>query len=543
MATIGLSPKFFKNERDNAYSDWEEALFRELVQNGRDAKSTALDFYLEDTPHEGVMIGYEDNGHGMPRRILKEIYFSLGESYKAENSTGGFGRARILVPLAMDRYVLRSDDYEVSGVGSQHSDEETWDREKLTHGFLLTCWTKDSDSDKLENKLRRYVYENDLQGLKIRLNGEDLEGHPGKGKKIRDLFARDRKFAEVYYNETLPGHKMVVRVNGFSMFSNYSPQPKGQVTIELLPELSREVLTSSRDSLHYYEDSAVTRFVSELASETDTALKEKRPPSRRTFKGKGPLVAKAKPKEIVGERILRPEQKPVEQPLRAQEILRSYVVHSVREREAEIAASPPVSEPAGRSSVPGRPALRTSVPDKSAKKVYTAAEFIPDVSIYVDHQNPEVLKQIDKYDPSQWKFILNGDKPVWQNSHYEIHLLLAWMEAVRCAHECLMDSERYAPKYNVGYILGWSFSDKHEAAMERIGDHPCFYLNPLLDNGKRRFDLRKRTHVQRICADALHEVAHRVSSVHSETFAGCLTELMGLFPWEQTVKGILGIKF
>ena len=78
--TVALSPRFFANEL-KAYSDWRDAFWRELVQNSVDAGCRNIDVRIAGSEDE-PSVTFRDDGPGMSRETLRDVYFQLGATTK-----------------------------------------------------------------------------------------------------------------------------------------------------------------------------------------------------------------------------------------------------------------------------------------------------------------------------------------------------------------------------------------------------------------------------------------------------------------------------
>ena len=59
---------------------------------------------------------FHDDGPGMTREVLDNVYFAVGATTKSgPTQIGGMGRARILTCFAIPSYRIRSHKYEVVG--------------------------------------------------------------------------------------------------------------------------------------------------------------------------------------------------------------------------------------------------------------------------------------------------------------------------------------------------------------------------------------------------------------------------------------------
>ena len=128
QVTIGSD--YFRKERDN-YSNFGFAFWRELFQNSIDAGSKNINISMshlsEDKPQildngkpqQGTLVQFQDDGCGMITKILRDIYFCLGETTKTDTSTiGGYGKARILTCFSHFFYGIQTQDNVVNGYGS-----------------------------------------------------------------------------------------------------------------------------------------------------------------------------------------------------------------------------------------------------------------------------------------------------------------------------------------------------------------------------------------------------------------------------------------
>lgn len=120
MAAVTVPAEFFRAEL-RVYGDWREAFVRELLQNSTDAKSSRIDVTFSTVNGRG-RITFVDDGQGMSRQVLEDVFFALGRSTKSgENSIGGFGRARIIICFAQHSYTIRTGNLLVEGAGGQYT--------------------------------------------------------------------------------------------------------------------------------------------------------------------------------------------------------------------------------------------------------------------------------------------------------------------------------------------------------------------------------------------------------------------------------------
>ena len=104
--TVSIAPDFFKKERDN-YSDISFSFWRELFQNSIEAGAKNIEVNIIDDQ----LVEFIDDGCGMSRETLDNVYFSLGATDKTNCSTiGGFGKARVITCFSNHSYEIKSCD-------------------------------------------------------------------------------------------------------------------------------------------------------------------------------------------------------------------------------------------------------------------------------------------------------------------------------------------------------------------------------------------------------------------------------------------------
>jgi hypothetical protein len=335
-----LSPDFFKKERD-AYDDWQRAFWRELFQNSIDAGAKEINILIEDSPGMGIFgddaeildvtkVIFEDNGTGMDLETLNNVYFRLGESTKTgnENTTGGYGRGRLITCFANDRYTILTQNNFVEGKGNLYecdSIEEAIDRKKseIQNSIQRSSWNTVEDYQKqldelnsfrsgfkgcrlevdfnpndysgfqahknatynsLHNSLIQYLSQAQLP-CRVNVNGSQWNNFLTKGKKVRELYIKDPNTEK----EMLMGHvhvkksgdskkfgnRVIFRIDGAPMYERYISSD-AQVVFEIDKANHREFLTSNRDGFKAAYQQPVNDFIDELVVDNVTALKEQK---------------------------------------------------------------------------------------------------------------------------------------------------------------------------------------------------------------------------------------------------------------------------
>jgi hypothetical protein len=270
MATITISSQFFENEIRN-YSNWEQAFWRELFQNSIDAGANKIDISYEQMGSQCI-VSFKDNGRGMDKNVLESVFFNLGTTTKnSSDSVGGFGRARIILCFAQTDYIIRTQNYYVSGHGANY---EISEKTNYLHGckFLITIPLNKfySNFEKFEQALFEYLSLSNIKAS-ININNKEFNYIPliARGKK------KELSFGTAYANKSAADkNKIIFRVNGVAMFTRYT-SANIQVIVEINPAESRKVLLSNRDGLIWKCTDEVEQFCDLISKETLSAFRDK----------------------------------------------------------------------------------------------------------------------------------------------------------------------------------------------------------------------------------------------------------------------------
>lgn len=305
------TPKsYWVNKRVHSHRDWKFAFWRELFQNSVDAKARNIDITISEETGKGswgrppndanvVRVRFQDDGTGMTRDVLENVFFAPGESTKrnSDDSVGGFGTARTMLCFSQSRYSIETGIYRVEGDGSEYTIEEGPKVKGTT--FEIDLSELETTLGGMRDALERYLSMSQLN-VNITLNGKSIEAKAKKGPARRQLVAEVtekaadgtrvrviRPFATVHANqgEKSPHRgKVIVRVNGAAMFVEKSGLPH-QVVVEIDRDLSREVLTDNRDGMKWDYQNALNTFMEEIAQDQTSALKEKESRKHRVIAG------------------------------------------------------------------------------------------------------------------------------------------------------------------------------------------------------------------------------------------------------------------
>ena len=266
MATIKISPDFFTKEILN-YSDWQSAFWRELFQNSIDAGAKNIEIQTE-VSRNNVIVTFKDDGKGMDKKTLEEVFFSLGSTTKTnQDSVGGFGKARIILCFAQTEYMIRTNQLFVRGSGADYEIEEDY---KYVKGceFLITVPVNKfySNQDAFENSLKTFLSRCNLN-CKVTINGIVWNNWTKQRGKVRQL-----DFAKAIAVKEGEKNRILFRVNGLCMFTRYSSYPN-LVIVEINPSVSRSVLLSNRDSINYHYSDQVDDFINCLNNDNLSAFR------------------------------------------------------------------------------------------------------------------------------------------------------------------------------------------------------------------------------------------------------------------------------
>lgn len=479
MATLKVGPKFFRKERDNLYSNWPVAFWREMLQNSIDAGARSIMIDISKSGSRCVC-QIADDGCGMTRKVIEDKFFVLGETTKEdEDSVGGFGRARILTCFAMEEYSFSTGNLSVTGSGADYEIIEKPDQ--LVDGCDFRIAIGDKDEDDMRDGLVHVLSRSQLD-CDVTINGERWTNWMHRLRQTRDLDC-----GGVYVNKSQPSNsRIIVRVKGLFMFGIYTTST-AQVIVEIDPKKSRKVLTVNRDGMHSDYQENVEKFLTEIAVDRQSALRSK-PRHTTLFRGTGFFTASGK-----------------------------VVRHAERRNAGYVPASRPV--------------------DKVTHEVIEGASYCADLpSIYIndDATKPKVRKVIPNFNPKNWTHAIKrtrGTEQKWRKGATYLKLLMVWKTCCEEAVRALLEDE----KEGFSWLVGWSFCDDRLAECCPIEDGSAYALclNPVDENGNLRYKVSSRADRMALMALAKHEVAHVRKSLHDEDYSSVHTDIDARFdPWE-----------
>ena len=497
MPEVQLPETFFKKERDTVYSYWQRELFRELFQNSLDAGATEIHVSIDYTEEGSSQVVFEDNGEGMTRDVLDNVYFKLGETTKNGEETGGFGRARILTNFSMDSYYIYTLDNKVTGKGAHYEIETT---SEIFQGCVQKLVTADAKVYQLEQGLISFLDLCDLS-VEVTLNGEKLNTKRLniESNYLRDLTTSEEEFlGRLHYlgNDVAPVRGIaVIRVKGSYMFTQYLGC-EGLVILELDPASSRKILNASRNSFQGLYSDEISKMFQEFVSNESTASKKNSLNELRVYRGFG-VFKLGQPKEEPDDKL--PPAKIVEKSL-------GFLVSSLSRNET----LPKVYEDKKAD-------IRLEKDSETSFTSYVG-DWVPDVSVRVRTDDQDLIRLSEFWNPKVWKFSVVGNSVKWGMHKDKISLLHVWNSALENSFEAL---QTVRPDIRLHWTSGFLLTNNGtEAVCENSPDSIYrILLNPYTKEKSSAYNLSLDKDLKRILAIAKHEVCHTVYMHHGENYS------------------------
>lgn len=495
MAQVTVPADFFRNEL-RIYSDWRTSFARELLQNATDARPSKIEIAFEDRDGHG-RVTFRDDGDGMSRAVLEDVFFALGRTTKeGTDSIGGFGRARIIICFAQVRYTISTGNLRVEGHGGEYTISEVDD---FVKGCEFTVDLIDETFEQVARAFRQLLRTCSIR-VPVTIDGEPAPTREMPSRATRVL--RDTNglpWGRAYVSN---GYGMMnVRVHGLTMFDRWL-STSDHVILELEPGRSRELLSASRDRLLDEYATQVDKFVADLAGNRRAALRPEVTPLDVHVGGGGFLVSDADSQP--GSDGRDHDDDATEGGATRTAALSDAGTGLVRATPANDAAFENML--ASLAAGAGQLDFDVEVPDRSPLGF--------DVFMLADRSDARVRKLAKVWDPTGW------DERTGRRRRA---LLFAWKAAVGYALDTLVKERPHLGR--VVWTVGWTFDSDVRAVHKSVSQGHVLALNPVTDTGTSRYQVSQRASRQQLLAIAAHEVSHIVSSGHDETFASVLTDL------------------
>lgn len=533
MPLVQVPAEFFRKEREDAYDDWQLAIFRELFTNSADAGATEVRVTI-DHWENGCKITFEDNGCGMDYDVLENVYFKLGMSTKdGADTVGGFGRARILTNFSMDKYEIHTNNWFVEGSGASYEIKEVPD---MYIGCKQILFTTEMTVGEATNKFRYYrSLCSDTLSIKVLLDGEEETVGEKILEYIDDLTVNHNGQPTAFgsiYRILSGGHNnfVNVQIHGVNMFTHYLGE-EVSLLMTLRADISRQVLSASRDKFRGDYQHAFNAFVQKIAADVTSALKPKR--TKRVIKiiGNGFYGTRRRDKEIqTGFHMENPDE------YGKTKFVAIPTARSLEKGQMTAMFAQVVNSAAKSAASFNSFNSNGVITDAFSKPGYRVrvSDYIPDVFLQIDTTSVKKLNQTSFYNPEYWQAIVHRNTVDFGVHKKNFHLLMSWQYAI----ENCLETLQLFHSVDIYWTVGFSFRDNAEASFMRSDNRFIFFLNPLNEEGNPRFNLTERQSIQQLLSDARHEVAHVVESYHNERFAQAYGELDARMIDEKLVAGI-----
>lgn len=505
MPQIVVPKEFFIKERQQVYADWPRAFFRELFSNSLDAGATEISVSFEAKDEKGCLVVFADNGIGMTRDVLDNVYFKLGASTKdKEKGIGGFGRARILTNFSHESYEIITQDNHVKGSGS-HYDYQNNGEFEFFEGCIQKIKAEFTESY-MRSHLYGFLYTCNLPSCKIYVNGSLWTENFVGTKFLMNLPEDgDESIAQLYFTEdkdldsqfkSFVTQNLFIRVNGCCMYSESFPGNNAWI-IELNPEKSREFLTASRDSVRDSMKTIIESIRKRVqSSETEMVKTLTYRYTDVLYEGNGMLSVTGENSKV---RQLNKEDNQIVRDIEYSLVAKETIIRNVRLKElsdtVENNGQPIFSENATR---------------------YKISSFVPDIPAKLVSYLPSMAAAMDTFDPSKWEFTIQGDSIRLGTYREYWNLYVAWETCVTYCAQVLANKIHNA---TIRYRCGFIFDEDVEGVNERVEERSYHVLmRPVNRDGFIRFNPNSLGDFIYVLEIAKHEVTHCHIREHDESF-------------------------
>lgn len=527
MPNVSVPKSFFVKER-RMYSNWQFAFWREFFQNSTDARASRIDVNIVRNGND-IIVEFSDNGCGMTREVLENVYFSLGSTTKTGGDTvGGFGRARLLTCFSMKNYTIHTLNNLVQGEGGSYEIAEVDPRQ----GCQIRVEIENENFDRLYNELISYLRGSHIS-CEVYINGTRFSEWNYRRQLTRELSLNNVPFAKVYVNKSAANNSLLIRVSGALMYSQLI-SARAQVIVEIDSTLSRNVLTANRDGMQSEYAAVLHCFIEELSVDTLSALKTRFKKKSGIVRGKGFMFSVSK--DAATKLSQNGNGSSVDSVTSVASnsgnlvntgvYLRSSTEQGVAARLSAILNTKThrVAEVIGGTLEVSSQAIPVLTKNNNLLDVGDPYyKNLPDIFIEDETSNEKIRKVIDQYNPDNWVVAEQYGKRF--NKGSKMHkLIMLWKVACQEAINAMM--RKHPQISQVVWGIGWIFCDDNcEARHMKVDGGSVFLLNPVGDDGILKYSIRDSRSQKILMALAKHEVAHTIHSYHNEEYASLLTDI------------------
>lgn len=522
MPQVQVPKEFFIKERNQVYSDWGRAFFRELMSNSVDAHATCIHINFRELD-EGFEVMFADNGVGMDKEILLNYYFRLGASTKEtdKGSIGGFGRARILTNFSHENYEIYTREYVVHGDGAQYDFVDTSEHE-FVEGCIQIVRIKGS-LHAFKSYCISFLSTCQIE-LEIYVDGERFKDffipkkfvkvlEDRRGIKAATLYVSPDKDVETSFKNNC-AHNLLLRVNGCTMYSEFFPG-KNVWTIELDPSRAREFLTASRDSVKDDMKAIINGVrTSVQSSEREMIRQAEIHVERIQYEGSGVLIVEPGEELVSWFKTEKEDNKilrDLEPTFSAREVIEKNIGYKVLALKTQISLTPSkFVHPDEIHNV----SLDNGTPEKH--QTYKVSDFIPNIQSSVRSYLDTMRAAYLAYDPSLWQFTVEGNQLRMKDNKDKWNLYVAWETCITyCLKALSVRQTRSSYRYTCGFIFDEDVEGEHYEDATSVHH---YFFRPVNDKGFNRFNPNSIDDFMFILEIAKHEVTHTVCPSHDEDF-------------------------
>lgn len=272
-------PSIYWKSTKNDYSDWPLAWVREALQNSSDGGAKNINIQIEEVDFpdrvEGApvitRVTCTDDGRGMTKDVLLDVFLRMGGSLKNEGAIGGFGHAKLVLAFAHKSYEIKTGDVIVKGTGGDY----TWtDGNPYVKGVVLAV---EMESDgfgagsiySMNRAANTVITHSDFSvtGVNVTLNNDAVKSCGNNFNYDFNTGIGTIKFSDVegdcYYST------IWVRMNGLAMFKEdvRAPNDTGFIGCLDLNGSSLDLMTSNRDGLKGEHSQTLNQALQELSND------------------------------------------------------------------------------------------------------------------------------------------------------------------------------------------------------------------------------------------------------------------------------------
>lgn len=482
MPQIKIPQRSFKTAargytRENYYHGVDACIYRELIQNSKDANATKIEFTLTEDEKFWILT-CKDDGIGMSKEKLEKAMLTYSGTEKSQGSVGGFGMAKNLLVFAPDRCIIETLNTTVCVEGIEYEYIQT---EEKVDGTEITIYCDKNETDptlKLqptEQGLTYFMQRSFFDdSCKVYFNGKEVKSnslHLLPENEIKDFsFGKGFYFKgkEPFKNEN--GNVISVCIKGLWMFDmKVSEDANGLLVVNLEGD-SVKILTDTRCSFAQYNHrSEIEKWIETIAQGAQSVLKPKRFVRRFAGNGLNSIFDTIEP--IVKQELSEDN-----------EMVFNSVIQKITCLDTKLITSERINN-------------IQSISKNELTEIIQTLVWKPDL-LLVNETDKDVN---DKYFPATM-----GSKVK--------KLLTVWTEY--CKQFLVWNRKRIL--FGVGIL----FSDDTAAQYRGFEDSDWFLINLVNDNGNLRFNLSNEYSRSEMVVSAAHEVSHALSggNYHGDSF-------------------------